>query len=73
MVDENKPVVDAIQKSEANEERRHQESQESEKKTEGALKEVTKSIKVFNKAEKKNQEKLYIYSTNQVPDYISTT
>ena len=58
MVDENKPVVDAIQKSDANEERRHQESQESEKKTEGALKEVTKTVQVLNKAEKKTQEKL---------------
>lgn len=57
MVDENKPVVDAIQKSEANEERRHQESQDSEKKTEGALKEVTKSIQVFNKEETKENKK----------------
>ena len=55
MVDENKPVVDAIQKSEANEERRHQESQDSEKKTESALKEVTKSIQVFNKEETKEK------------------
>ena len=56
MVDENKPVVDEIKKSDANEERRHQESQESEKKTEGALKEVTKSIKVFNKEETKENK-----------------
>ena len=58
MVDENKPVVDEIKKTDANAERRHQESQESEKKTEGALKEVTKSIQVFNKEETKENKRL---------------